>query len=113
MQLVAGLPDFDNPPVIETVLGVQFTPLPKFGIPHYGLYWEKIKKAYDHYEVHPPIVSVPDERGTDGEFLIDLARGPNFRCWFIDESNNNLIQLQKDRFILNWRKVKGDEAYPH
>jgi len=110
---VAGLPDFDNPPVIETVLGVQFTPFPKFGIPHYGLYWEKIKKAYDRYEVHPPIVSAIEDRGPDGRVVINLTGGSNFRCWFIDESQNNLIQLQKDRFILNWRKVRGDESYPH
>jgi uncharacterized protein (TIGR04255 family) len=118
VQLVAGLPDFDNPPVIETVLGVQFTPLPKFNVPHYGLYWEKIKKAYNRFEVHPPIVSAIEDPGSDaplkkGQVFIDLATGPNFRCWFIDESRNNLIQVQRDRFILNWRKARGDETYPH
>jgi uncharacterized protein (TIGR04255 family) len=103
---VAGLPDFENPPIIETVLGVQFTPLPNFSIPHYGLYWEKIKKGYKQFEVHPPIAGTLEE-------VINLTPGQNFRCWFIDESQNNLIQVQKDRFILNWRKVTGDEAYPH
>lgn len=112
-----GLPDFDNPPVIETVLGLQFTPLSKFDVPHYGLYWDKIRRSYDRFEVHPPIVSTVDERGSDapikGQIFINFPSGNNFRCWFIDESQNNLIQVQRDRFLLNWRKVRGDEQYPH
>lgn len=117
MQLVPGLPDFDNPPVIETVLGLRFRPISNFNVPHYGLYWEKIKKAYDRFEVHSPIVSAMDEIGSEapieGQILFNLPPGPHFRCWFIDESKNNLIQVQKDRFILNWRKVRGNESYPH
>ena len=95
-----GLPDFDNPPVIETVLGLQFTPLSKFDVPHYGLYWEKIRRSYDRFEVHPPIVSTVDERGSDaplkGQIFINFPSGNNFRCWFIDESKNNLLQVQRE-----------------
>jgi len=36
------LPDFNEPPVIETVLGLQFDSLESFSIPHFGLYWSKI-----------------------------------------------------------------------
>jgi uncharacterized protein (TIGR04255 family) len=115
---VPGLPDFDNPPVTETVLGLQFTPLSKFDVPHYGRYWTKIKEEYEHFEVHPAVVSTVDERESDvptkqGKIFINFPNGPNFRCWFIDKSHTNLIQVQRDRFILNWRKVRGDEQYPH
>lgn len=106
MRLVPSLPDFDNPPVIETVLGVQFTPLQSFSIPHYGIYWDKIRERYKQCQVHPPIAISINE-------MMNLAPSQNFRCWFVDESQNNLIQVQQDRFILNWRKVHGDEAYPH
>lgn len=106
MRLEPSLPDFDNPPVIETVLGIQFTPLQSFSVPHYGLYWQKIKNRYTRFELHPPIAtSIKD--------VMNLVPSQNFRCWFIDESQNNLIQVQQDRFVLNWRKVRGDETYPH
>jgi uncharacterized protein (TIGR04255 family) len=113
------LPDFTNPPVIETVLSLQFAPLEQFGIPHFGLYWQKIRSEYPRYELHPPLIGVTEK--FDPSLLhqkiglrIDLgfALGPAVRCWFIDESGNRLLQVQKDRFIYNWRKVKGDEIYP-
>lgn len=35
-----GLPKYANPPVVETVLGVQFPELRGFKSVHFGLYWE-------------------------------------------------------------------------
>jgi uncharacterized protein (TIGR04255 family) len=34
------------------------------------------------------------------------------RCWFLTTDDTELIQVQRNRFIQNWRKVKGDEVYP-
>jgi hypothetical protein len=34
------------------------------------------------------------------------------RCWFLDKTKNCLIQLQRDRFLRNWRQRTGDEDYP-
>jgi uncharacterized protein (TIGR04255 family) len=34
------------------------------------------------------------------------------RYWFLTEDGTRLIQIQKDWFIINWRKVRGDETYP-
>ena len=34
------------------------------------------------------------------------------RCWFLNDTETRLIQLQADRFIHNWRKVTGKEEYP-
>ena len=115
---MAGLPDFDNPPVIETVLGVQFTPLVGFKTPHYGLYWHKIKQEYNHAEAYPPIPSIVEEFGRGAvtripQFSLEFVTDPDARCWFIDESKNNLIQVQRDSFVHNWRKVKGYDLYPH
>jgi hypothetical protein len=45
-------PHFEQPPIVETVLGVQFSPLVKFTNGHLGWYWkrylsEKWSKAAD------------------------------------------------------------------
>jgi uncharacterized protein (TIGR04255 family) len=92
---------------------VQFEPLHEFSIVHFGLYWQKIRSAYPRFEVHPPLSRSSDrfERGT---LKLELVQSPepDARCWFIDASETKLIQLQKDRFINNWRKVSGKEIYP-
>jgi uncharacterized protein (TIGR04255 family) len=40
--------------------------------------------------------------------------GPNdVRCWFLDQRGANLIQLQPDRFVRNWRQTDiSPEPYP-
>jgi uncharacterized protein (TIGR04255 family) len=43
---------------------------------------------------------------------IRLSQADEVRCWYIDQTRTHLIQIQKDRFILNWRKITGDEVYP-
>ena len=47
------LPDFNEPPVIETVLGLQFDPIESFNVPHFGLYWSKIRADYPTFDVQP------------------------------------------------------------
>lgn len=114
MNQTSTLPDFTNPPVIETVLGVQFAPLPLL-VPHYGLYWSKIRARFPETETQPPLGQVVEHFGTPlspPTVGIELLTQPEVRCWFIDESRTGLIQLQRDRFLQNWRKVTGDEAYP-
>jgi uncharacterized protein (TIGR04255 family) len=34
------------------------------------------------------------------------------RYWFLDASGNQLIQVQVDRFMRNWRLLDGTESYP-
>jgi hypothetical protein len=36
---MAGTANFVNPPIIELVMGVQFSPLPKLTAGHFGLFW--------------------------------------------------------------------------
>ena len=109
------LPDFEDPPVIETVLGVQFAPLSAFSIPHLGLYWNRIRHDYPKSQVMPPLGAVFEEFGrhsTGPSIGRELVSEPDVRCWFIDESTTQLIQVQKDRFIRNWRKVQHGDVYP-
>jgi uncharacterized protein (TIGR04255 family) len=113
------LPDFENPPVIETALGVRFAPLDRWSIPYFGLFWNTIKGRYPYAEVNPPLA--PDPEIETGAPLfgkpdfprLEIVSSPPVRCWFLNESKTELIQLQNDRLIHNWRKVSGSEPYPH
>lgn len=113
---IPPLPDFARPPVIETVLGVQFSPITQFSIAHFGFYWARVRSAYPHAEDKPPLTPAFEEFGTPMSHLpkvgIELVSEVDARCWFIDKSRTLLVQVQRDRFIQNWRKVTGEEPYP-
>jgi uncharacterized protein (TIGR04255 family) len=34
------------------------------------------------------------------------------RCWFISADKTQVIQVQPERFLRNWRRVEGGEVYP-
>lgn len=112
---VRNLPDFDQPPVVETLLGVQFSVAKPFPNKFFGEYWKRIMDRFPHLEIQEPIPSVTEEFGLTSRVpsvAVRLVPGGDFRCWFIDETETRLVQLQKDRFVHNWRRVK-DEPYPH
>jgi len=110
-------PDYDRPPVVETYLGVQFSPLVKFSIPHFGLYWAKIRDNYPDFQVQPPLPTVMEqfetERFVQAKLGVELVSIPDVRCWFIDKSGRMLTQVQTNRFIHNWRKLKPEDVYVH
>ena len=112
-------PDFEEPPVVETVLGIEFTPLEEWSLPHFGLYWTEIRDKYKQVDVQPPLASTIEHFGPEQR----PAQVPTFeligdpastaRCWFVDETERRLLQVQNGRFILNWRKVQEADVYPH
>jgi uncharacterized protein (TIGR04255 family) len=101
----SALPSYKNPPVNEVVCGMRFHPLEKLRIPHIGLLWNKFRQEYPIVQHASPIV------GAKGEIPIDNATGlPLPRAWFINKSDDQLIQFQFDRFYFNWRRRQN--VYP-
>jgi uncharacterized protein (TIGR04255 family) len=37
---------------------------------------------------------------------------PTPRCWFLNQEETELIQVQPDRFVHNWRRAGADAEYP-
>lgn len=112
----SGLPDFLQPPVDETAVSFQFAPIAGFNVPHFGLYWARIRSQYPRFEIQQPITNVTEQFDAAPRAArhvsLQLLELPEIRCWYLEESGNRLIQVQRDRFVHNWRKVKGDETYP-
>lgn len=103
--ILKKLPSYRNPPVNEVVCGMRIRPIDKLLIPHIGLIWNKFKSDYPNIQ-HAKVLSSPK-----GEIPIDKVSGlPIPRVWFINSSEDQLIQFQIDRFYFNWRKRKDD--YP-
>lgn len=86
-------PKFKRPPVIETLLGVQFAPQRSFSVPHFGLFWSQIRSAYPNQEMKPPLGPEVEDFGMSvapGGVKVMLSTEPEARCWFIDLHRHNL-----------------------
>jgi len=109
------LPDFEKPPVVETSLALQFEPLPGLQTPQIGLLWSEFRESYPYTEQHPPIDPVFETFGSRPKQRsnIDVTQSfPSPRCWFLDKERTQLIQIQQNQFIHNWRKTDDVQIYP-
>lgn len=108
--------NFKNPPVTETILDVQFAPLRELTLPRLGIYWSRIREQYPTEEVKPPLpATIEDFSGLvvlkNPE--IEILPEPDARFWFTDPTSTQLIQIQRGRFIRNWRKGPAPhDIYP-
>jgi|ERR1700674_781668 len=104
---------FRNPPVVEVVLSVQFEPLHELDGAHIGLYWAEIKEKFPHAQQHPrlePVVERFDTSDFNPRFVRVELGATVPRYWFLNQKQSELVQVQDDRFIHNWRKVA--DPYP-
>jgi len=113
-------PKFNRPPVVETVLGVQFKPLLKLQPAHYGLFWNLIRdQGFRDSEQHPPLEHVIEKSGPDlTQFSFSFSFGRQgpitaTRVWFLASDSSEgqqLIQLQPDRLVQNWRALDPEKT---
>lgn len=110
-----GLPRYHRPPVSEVVLAVAFEPLPHLTSPEIVRLWNSYASIFPRIEEQPPYVP-PIERFGRASTLpaIHLSVGPTpGRYWFLNQDGNELIQVQRDWFARNWRRVSDEVVYPH
>lgn len=110
-----NLPDFRKPPVAETVLSLQFEPLTGLTAAHVGLLWGRFRHRLPIVEEQPPLQPVFERFGPPSPPRIEVTveqKPPVPRLWFLNEAGTELIQVQSDRFIHNWRKRQDLQPYP-
>ena len=109
-------PDFNKPPVTEVVLSLQFDPIQGFDVPHFGLLWDRYRKNFPDVSTKSPLPPVFETYGSPQSNQIvrfQLTQDPEIpRCWFESVKGTELIQVQADRFIFNWKSEDGSEPYP-
>ena|SRR5271157_5991502 len=106
---------FENPPIQELGIALFHLPIMEMKSQHIGIYWGLIREKYPLCEHQTPIASVSDAQpqqltvfqGVPGEVF------PLPRFWFSSKSHPTLIQVQRNAFILNWRREAATEDYPH
>lgn len=106
---------FDRPPVVEVVCGVLFNDLPALRVPHIGLFWSGVRADFPNTEERPPLtplIELPElvpEQPVQIE-LLNLLPLP--RVWLVAEDGRRLLQIQRDRFLFNWKRATDDDPYP-
>jgi uncharacterized protein (TIGR04255 family) len=100
--------------LIEVVCGVLFRQIDALLIPHFGLLWgEKYRDEYPSFrEVDPlfPVIERFGDLATEERSTVEFTTLP--RVWFVEERENSLVQVQRDRFLHNWKKVRPEDEYP-
>lgn len=113
------LADYAIPPLNEVVLGVQFSQLVEYDFRFLYSLHERFCNEYPAVAHQPVLAPQFETFGGMGATLgpqIEFGPPPlNSRTWFISSSNDHLLQVQPDRFMLNWRATDfpNDSQYPH
>lgn len=104
------LPKFNSPPVVETVLGVQFAPLRNFTGALAGWFWKsRLGPEWAKTRDTVPISDAFERFDYDGGWVssnqLQLVSTEAVRTQLIRADDERMIQIQFSRFILNWKKV--------
>ena len=107
-------PAFDNPPVVETVLGVQFEPLQGLTSVHVGWFWKEYLDS--NWSKFAETLALPDEFERfeptppgPPQMRIGPMKFPG-RSQISNPDDGRMIQIQPSRFHYNWNHVRGE--YP-
>ncbi len=107
--------NYARAPVVEVSLSVQFDSIPGFLAPHTGAIWDSFRDEFPLIEQHPPLA--PTIEQPSQPTLIPqsaIVSGP--RVWMVKEDRTELIQIQQNRFVRNWRNyddASGNLPYPN
>lgn len=108
-----SLPEFDAPPLFETVLAVRFPGLKGWDLRHFGLFWDYVREDFPRFETKQPLAAPRTLSDGPPAFIeIQMLSEPDVRGWYLIPDGTRLLQLQRDAFIHNWRKVTLEETYP-
>lgn len=110
------LPDYKNPPVVETVLGVQFDRLRNLKNAHLGAFWKTLEAVKWPTVTDAPLL--PDQFEHFDTTARWAARGVQFqltqdaacRLQIKNADGDRMIQVQNGRLHFNWLG-EGDD-YP-
>lgn len=103
------LPSYSRPPVVEVAVGVHFLQLPgltALPLVQMANTWSDRYPSVEEQSPLPPVFSSP---GTMPGFHVGT---PPVRLWLLSADKSVLLQIQRDRLLLNWRKLTPSDEYP-
>lgn len=114
--MTISLPKFNKPPVVETVLGVQFHPISRMGNAHLGAFWKTLPGDWPNVSDVALLGHVQERFGEDwwlpGGPILRLTQDTTSRLWIRNKDRDRLIQVQNDRLLYNWLADRDNQKYP-
>lgn len=108
-----GMPEFDHPPVVETVLSARFRESARLTTARLVQFWEKhLAEDFPDVAEQPPYAAPVEPAGelpSIPSFLRLEAMLPSPRFWF--SKGSELVQLQGDWIAFNWRQTEDQGEY--
>ena len=107
---------FLRPPVIEVACGVTFSFPEALKTAHIGAFWAKIKSDFPKIQDVQPLAVVTERSGFSTATTVNFEMTelpPLRRAWFVSADDGSLVQLQDDRFLVNWRRVAGNDPFKY
>lgn len=111
-----SLPEYEKPPLVETIVGVQFERLAGFNNAHLGAFWKALPCEEWSATFDAPLLEPQFERfGDSGKW----GRGPQLRLTddaasrlqIKNRDGDRMIQVQNGRLHFNWMGHAGG-PYP-
>jgi len=93
-------PALERPPIHEVVCCIVFESISALDPLVFGIYWDQRKNSFPNRTLLPAIPN---------EFGFDIGVFP-MRAMLSSEDHQFIVQLQHDRFLMNWRAVGA--TYP-
>lgn len=105
--------DYEKPPVVETGFRFTFPPIKGWNMFHLGLFWARLRERYPFAEARLPMGSVEFDE-------LDFRLGPEIhlealplRSFLLDKARNQLLQVQPNVFVRNWKAIEAEHKYCH
>ncbi len=108
---------YKNPPVVETVLSVQFNPLANFGAGQLGSYWKELGADWPSVTDAPAVAPVFERfeesviAWESAAFGVKFTQEVDVRLQIRNRAKDRMIQVQNGRFFYNWLGA-SDGSYP-
>jgi uncharacterized protein (TIGR04255 family) len=109
-------PDYSNPPVVETVLGVQFKRMPSLRNVHLGAFWASLGGEWpavlDAPPLEPQFEVFSEEARWAKDMAIRFSNDLSVRTQMKNAEGDRMIQVQNGRLHLNWLGQEHPRTYP-
>jgi uncharacterized protein (TIGR04255 family) len=106
---------FNYPPVVETVLSIQFERLRGLTNAHLGAFWQQKSQEWPQVSDAPPLDEQVETFGKqpawNKAFRLKLTQAPSARVQMRNANGDRMIQLQNCRLAYNWIS-KPEQQYP-
>jgi uncharacterized protein (TIGR04255 family) len=105
---------FEHTPLDEVVCGVRFEGV-EWGDIHFGLFYAELNGRYPQIQRRAPLPPfVFDPTIQPAAIQVTWANEPDLPLlWYESPASPFLLQVQRDAFLVNWRRQSGRFTYPH